>query len=483
MGCQAHKAALPEEVKAPPSSAESRDARHAKTLLTGPKRTPSEVAGAGAAKCTEEGRLQTLVRPRTGAAETAGVTGACPRPREDAERAEAQPIEEEEERHEESPASHSEDRKPSLAPSSTDSISRKTSTSVGIRSTSAHSSFSAATSNTPASARTSLSQRSRASWAMGHVQEETDSPTTSGAQTARRLITDQCLPEATPRVHCPEALWLVLPHRAHLQGQYCLMPGAVANGEPLWRQADGPGWLFSCSTGFWMVADGRDKVERNLGQLRTIDRHYAKLPHECHRWMYGEDSRNWVTETDGLTLVTADQDRALSMVHRQQEEAAGQVAAAFRRAASAPDTIWLAAPPKPFLQGEYRKATGHDSLHNDLPVWRQVNGSGCLASSSGHWVIYADNPEDVRSRPQIRSSVPHGGALPQEVSMWKYTNGTGGWATDYVRAVCASTDSSVAERSQANYLYLAEANAECNEKEEAVAHAAPAGHMCERSVI
>jgi len=107
------------------------------------------------------------------------------------------------------------------------------------------------------------------------------------------------------------------------------------------------------------------------------------------------------------------------------------------------------------LQGEYRKVPGW--MEDDMPVWRQVHGEGTLMSTSGHWVICECFVDDVRKKAQIRSSVPHGGQWPEQASMWKYSNTnttTRGLTTDYVRAICVSTDRLVAERSQANYMYM-----------------------------
>lgn len=412
-----------------------------RTLLTSPKH--------GQGKRSEDGHHSGRKGPR-GAGE---AFPPPPRPTADADGVE---VLFDEEHADDSPTArkHEVDRKPSLAPSM-DSTVHKSNGSNGARSNSAYSSssFNVSVSNTPASARSSLSRQTRTSWAMGHVQEEGCSPlATPSALTARRLVTDQLLPDATPRIQCPDTLWLVAPHRPALQGMYCRLPDALANGEPIWQQADGEGWLFSCSTGFWMVADHRDKVERNLAQLRTVDRHYAKLPHECYRWMYGEDSRNWVTDGEQMVFITPDRERALIMVKHQGEQAAGRVAEAARRAQLATESLWLAAPPKPFLQGEYRKVPGW--MEDDMPVWRQVHGEGCLLSNSNHWVVCECNADDVRKRAQIRSSVPHGGQWPEEVSMWKYSNAMRGWTTDYVRAICLSTDRMAAERSQANYMYM-----------------------------
>mmetsp|Transcript_69723 Transcript_69723/g.204064 ORF Transcript_69723/g.204064 Transcript_69723/m.204064 type:complete len:467 (-) Transcript_69723:39-1439(-) len=435
MGCQAHKAHAPSETAKAPAQANG-------TLLTGPK---AHFARAGG----KDGQLSGRKGPH-------GAGEAFPPPRPASAEGEAGRAAEEHQ--DDTPTGDGQqDRKFTTAPSM-DSSLHKSSLSGATRSASAYSSFNMSMSTTPASARTSESRQTRTSWAMGHVQEESGSPmATPSALTARRLVTEQALPEVTPRVHCPDSLWLVAPSRPHLQGVYCRLPDALANGEPIWRQADGEGWLFSCSTGFWMVADAREKVERNLAQLRTVDRHYAKLPHECPRWMYGEDSRTWVTDSEQLVFITPDRERALFAVKYQGEMAAGRAAEAARRALTAPESLWLAAPPKPFLQGEYRKVEGW--MEDDMPVWRHVTGEGCLMSSSNHWVICEGIVEDVRRRAQIRSSQPHNDQWPEEVNMWKYSNPMRGWTTDYVRAICMSTDRSAAERSQANYMYVQEDDA------------------------
>mmetsp|Transcript_47243 Transcript_47243/g.109298 ORF Transcript_47243/g.109298 Transcript_47243/m.109298 type:complete len:468 (+) Transcript_47243:59-1462(+) len=435
MGCQVAKAALPTPAQG-----------HGKTLLQSSKKQLAD--GHHSEKWAQEERHMQepqdhwkLEEEKQDASPPQGLVG---RLREDAECDDVQIAGEED-----SLTSHPV-RKLSM---SADSWARPASTSAGGRSVHS-SSFSTPT----ASARSSLSRATRTSWARGHVQEEGASPQamTPSALTARRLVTEQCLPEATPRVQCPETLYLVAPLRPALQGTYCRVPEIVANSEPIWRQQEGEGWLFSCSTGFWMVGDHRDKVERNLAQLRTMDRHYAKLPHECHKWMYGEDSRNWVSDSEGPVILTSDRERALLMVQKQGEQSERRILEAHRRAEAAPDNFWLAAPPKPNLQGEYRKVP--DRMYDDMPVWRQVNGVGLLLSTAGHWVVLpSEHVDDVRAKTQIRSSVMHGGGLPHEVTMWKYSSQANrGWATDYVRAICISRDSSIAQRSQANYMCIGE---------------------------
>lgn len=338
---------------------------------------------------------------------------------------------------------------------STPSLLGSASTSGGPRSNLARSQSG---SLTPASTRSNQSCVTRTSWAAGQVQE-------ASPMASPRLVAE--LPAATPRVTIPLRLWLVAPERPSLQGAYARLPDIVANGEAIWRQLSGDGWLFSCTSGFWMVADHRDKVERNLAQLRTVDRHYEKLPHECTRWMYGDDSRQWTADASSLVLLTPDRECAEHRIRQQEQRVLAREAQACRRAACAPGALWLAAPPRPFLQGEYCKVQGR--LERGQPVWRQVGGEGwMLASASGdHWIIATEEPGAQAGMPQIRSSVSHGGKWPHEVEGWKYANGNGGWATDYVRAIRVSTNDRIAVSAQANYTYCEDVESPCKPVEHA----------------
>jgi len=257
--------------------------------------------------------------------------------------------------------------------------------------------------------------------------------------------------QATPHVHCPERLWVITPSKPELQGEYAQLLGWVANGEPIWRHVSGHSCLFSCTAGRWMVTDHYSKIEMNQGQVRTVDPHYEKLPHQCSRWMYGESS-NWIADAQGLTTVIADKASAQRRLQQQEQQSSGKKQHASLRAVQAPTTLWLAAPPKPALQGEYCRV--QDRVENGQPVWRHVQGNGWLFSSaSKHWMFCSKEPGADKNPGQLKSAMPHQGKWPQDVKEWKYARSSGGaWASDSVKQVQVSTDAALARAALKNYV-------------------------------
>mmetsp|Transcript_86967 Transcript_86967/g.246576 ORF Transcript_86967/g.246576 Transcript_86967/m.246576 type:complete len:433 (-) Transcript_86967:557-1855(-) len=420
MGCQANKAALPEGAREPPGRTLLAGARQARAGAKGDAARGSglEPRGEAAVPRASDGQRESPLEPLPEDGKSDWHKEALAAGTDQIQR------------------SPTRGRKPSLAPS-TGSAVGSSSTSPGLRSNSA---MSISTTITPVSRESCQSQRTRTSGASGQLQE-------ANPEATPRLETE--LPAATPRVESPAGLWVVAPGRPALQGEYGRVLGVIANGEAIWRQLAGDGILFSCTAGFWMIADDRDKIERNLGQLRTVDRHLAKLPHECTRWMYGDDSRSWAVDAEGTTLVTANRELAEQRMQQNAQRAALRVAQASRRAARAPDKLWVAAPPRPALQGEYAKVQGH--LENDAAVWKQVHGQGLLLDSGGRWALFTDELDVASGRAQIRTAAPHSGKPPHQLAIWKYVNSDGRWTSDYVRAIRVVVDSSLVAHIQANY--------------------------------
>lgn len=93
-----------------------------------------------------------------------------------------------------------------------------------------------------------------------------------------------------------------------------------------------------------------------------------------------------------------------------------------------PDKLYLIAPPKQGLQGEYIKNPSR--LHNGCTIW-QLNGGqrGYLYSARGGvWVVAASEEQMLDGAGSIQSELPHMGKEPQDCAGWKFNPGHGhGW--------------------------------------------------------
>ncbi|CAE7800173.1 APUM5 [Symbiodinium sp. KB8] len=96
-----------------------------------------------------------------------------------------------------------------------------------------------------------------------------------------------------------------------------------------------------------------------------------------------------------------------------------------------PKQLWLLAPARGAVQGEYVLQKGRDNFNQ--PLWRQQKGSGWLFSSApapdGFWRFANSDVELADRLGPIQSAQPHDGAAPQKVASWQYYDGSG-WHDD-----------------------------------------------------
>lgn len=249
--------------------------------------------------------------------------------------------------------------------------------------------------------------------------------------------------QAGPLGTAPERLWVVAPPRPNSQGEYRKTEDLLHNGEPIWQQVLGEGRLFSNSSGRWLICESGAKADKDLAQIKSADPHIGKPPNEVSKWAFAcrDGSSNWVADMRGLIRVMRDQRAAEWCFMRQEEDA-------VKRTARAPEKLWVAAPPRPFLQGEYRKVDGR--VVNFRPVWKQVNGSGWLFGSWNGvcWMICDDEAKLGSVGPaDIQTSDPN------EPGLWKHRNSNGGWAMDSIGWIRVSTDRRTLDGLLANYGY------------------------------
>lgn len=104
-----------------------------------------------------------------------------------------------------------------------------------------------------------------------------------------------------------------------------------------------------------------------------------------------------------------------------------------------PDRLWLIAPCRGKIQGEYTKQRGLDSHGQEL--WRQVVGPGWLVGSGpqGFW-CFAQNDADLSKKLiLIESYESHSGLGPHEVPLWKWNDGSS-WHIDSSIQVVSSQE-------------------------------------------
>lgn len=97
-------------------------------------------------------------------------------------------------------------------------------------------------------------------------------------------------------------------------------------------------------------------------------------------------------------------------------------------AAYMPEKLWIIAPPKPGLTGEYIKTPGR--LHNGCIIWQLDGGHrGFLYSARGGvWVVAGSEEHMNSSIGCLLSDGPHMGKEPQDCAQWKFNAGEGhGW--------------------------------------------------------
>merc|ERR1719343_395468 len=77
----------------------------------------------------------------------------------------------------------------------------------------------------------------------------------------------------TRLARAPRSLWVAVPPRPQLQGEYLLEEGRTQSFNPVWRQAsNGSGRLIGAWDGStWMLCDGDAKLECGIAEARTCE--------------------------------------------------------------------------------------------------------------------------------------------------------------------------------------------------------------------
>eukprot|EP01062_Namystynia_karyoxenos_P032767 TRINITY_DN24142_c0_g2_i2.p1 TRINITY_DN24142_c0_g2~~TRINITY_DN24142_c0_g2_i2.p1 ORF type:complete len:967 (+),score=267.07 TRINITY_DN24142_c0_g2_i2:139-2901(+) len=94
-----------------------------------------------------------------------------------------------------------------------------------------------------------------------------------------------------------QALSVKSPNKwTHCQGVYCVVPGELANGWPLWARDEaasaalGTGaalrerWLYATPNGYWRITDSREDFGKGAGFIISRDKHQGRMPYDMPMW-------------------------------------------------------------------------------------------------------------------------------------------------------------------------------------------------------
>mmetsp|Transcript_23312 Transcript_23312/g.73393 ORF Transcript_23312/g.73393 Transcript_23312/m.73393 type:complete len:239 (+) Transcript_23312:646-1362(+) len=213
------------------------------------------------------------------------------------------------------------------------------------------------------------------------------------------------------------AMWVrSLPFQPQLTGRYDRLEGREANAQPVWRQAGGPGWIYSSTEGVWFVTVHEHCVGKTGGIIGGLKEHGGAPPQDMAEWKrWGGPVAGWLP--DEAVALTASQEQG-------EQWEAEKAKAMEGRHAQAPQALALQAPAaSPELAGRYVLAAGRS--FNAQPLWKQEAGPCWLyADSFGFWRFTDNETKMEEGGSFIQSSDLAAPSLwPQEVTEWKRDGG------------------------------------------------------------
>lgn len=198
----------------------------------------------------------------------------------------------------------------------------------------------------------------------------------------------------------PHSLRIVSPNgQERCAGEYVLVAGEAANGQPVWKQKSGRCWLYTGSTGAWIVG-GNDAREKNFDCSRGVI--YSKHPHGGR--MPDKVGSVWLRL--GGDKFTEDSAIMVSVK---------------------PSPLYVLSPNgQQRCAGEYVPVA--DKLVNGQPLWEHIGGKCWLYSGpNGMWIIGGSDARERNfqcTRGVIYCKTVHSGLTPDNmVGTWMRLDG------------------------------------------------------------
>eukprot|EP00929_Paragymnodinium_shiwhaense_P030636 TRINITY_DN17326_c0_g1_i10.p1 TRINITY_DN17326_c0_g1~~TRINITY_DN17326_c0_g1_i10.p1 ORF type:complete len:1169 (-),score=218.81 TRINITY_DN17326_c0_g1_i10:642-4148(-) len=180
-------------------------------------------------------------------------------------------------------------------------------------------------------------------------------------------------------------------------GEYVLIMGHKPNAYPLWKQLTGGHWLYSGTSGRWLLGDEHELGAAFLcdsGLLSTSDKHRGVMPHDIAphggSWQRFSPDGWWVDASVQITLQP-------------------QVPEIVLLTDSASDTSVA-----------YHLVKGEEV--NGFPAWRRVDEEDAwlFSSPGGKWLCgdAQDCKEGFTAEKAYIASAEHNGCMPHEIDNW-----------------------------------------------------------------
>mmetsp|Transcript_84436 Transcript_84436/g.262141 ORF Transcript_84436/g.262141 Transcript_84436/m.262141 type:complete len:551 (+) Transcript_84436:118-1770(+) len=204
----------------------------------------------------------------------------------------------------------------------------------------------------------------------------------------------------TTKLHPPNSLRIVSPNgQERCAGEYVLVPGEAANGQPVWRHKGARSYLYSGSTGSWIVG-GHDAKEKSFDCSRGVI--YSKTPHGGIM----PDKVDCVWLRLGGTKFHEDSAIMVSVK---------------------PSPLYVLSPNgQQRCAGEYVPVA--DKLVNGQPLWEHIGGKCWLYSGpNGMWIIGGGDAKERNfqcTRGVLYCKTVHSGLTPDHmVGTWMRLDG------------------------------------------------------------
>ena len=196
-----------------------------------------------------------------------------------------------------------------------------------------------------------------------------------------------------------------LPFQPQISGKYEPVEGREANGQGVWRQVSGPGWLYNSNESVWFVTVHEHCVGHTGGIIGALAPYGA--PEQCAWKRWSGPVGGWVPDPDVEVTATAEDGLRIESEKAQLMET---------RIASAPASLVLNVP-HGNLSGTYRFV---GRVLNAQPVWEHEEGTGLLFADSFNFWRLADGEAGLEEGSGVVQSADISPITwPSAVAEWK----------------------------------------------------------------